>query len=235
MYVLYQNGAFQNEMAIDGIIKPDHSYPTLMNLLPAGLKGLSFAALTAAIVASLAGKSNSISTIFSLDIYKKSLNPNASEAQTVWVGRIAIWVSFGIALLIAPQLRQLEQAYQFIQEYSNYLTPGAFALFSLGLFWKRTTSTAAIVAAVASIPLVVLFKNLHTFIGGNPIPFLHVTSWVYVILVALMVLISLADRSSVDNPKGLAVERADFTVSSQFAIISILIMGIVAALYTVFY
>jgi SSS family solute:Na+ symporter len=83
--------------------------------------------------------------------------------------------------------------------------------------------------------LVVLFKNLHTFIGGNPIPFLHVTSWVYVILVAMMVLISLADRSSVNNPKGLEVERADFKVSSQFAIISILIMGILAALYTVFY
>jgi SSS family solute:Na+ symporter len=129
----------------------------------------------------------------------------------------------------------LEQAYQFIQEYSNYLTPGAFALFSLGLFWKRTTSTAAIVAAVASIPLVVLFKNLHTFIGSNPIPFLNVTMWVYVILVLLMVLISLADKSSVDNPKGLAVERADFKVSSQFGIISILIMGIITALYTVFY
>ena len=235
MYVLYQNGAFQNEMTIAGIVKPDHSYPTLMNLLPAGLKGLSFAALTAAIVASLAGKSNSISTIFSLDIYKKSLNPNASEAQTVWVGRTAIWVSFGIALLIAPQLRQLEQAYQFIQEYSNYLTPGAFALFSLGLFWKRTTSAAAIVAAIASIPLVVLFKNLHTFIGGNPIPFLNVTMWVYLILVAIMVVISVADRSSIDNPKGLEVERADFIVSKQFAIISILVMGILAGLYTIFY
>lgn len=74
MYVLYRDGMFQTEMTdATGILKPDHAYPTLMNLLPAGLKGVAFAALTAAIVASLAGKANSISTIFSLDIYKNSL------------------------------------------------------------------------------------------------------------------------------------------------------------------
>lgn len=236
MYVLHKNGAFQAEMVNElGQLKPDHAYPTLMNLLPAGLKGLSFAALTAAIVASLAGKSNSISTIFSLDIYKKFLNTGASEQQTVWVGRVAVWVAFAIALLITPQLRQLEQAYQFIQEYSNYLTPGAFALFSLGLFWKRTTSTAAIIGAVLSIPMVVAFKNVHKLIGGNPIPFLNVTMWVYLVLVGIMVATSLADSSSKDNPKGLVLDADDFKVSNQFAVISILIMGILVALYTVFY
>lgn len=236
MYVLHKNGDFQTEMInAAGVIKPDHAYPTLMNLLPAGLKGLSFAALTAAIVASLAGKCNSISTIFSLDIYKKFLNKEASEKQTVWIGRIAVWIAFAIALLITPQLRQLEQAYQFIQEYSNYLTPGAFALFSLGLFWKRTTSTAAIVGAVLSIPMVVAFKNLHKVIGGNPIPFLNVTMWVYLVLVAIMVAISLANRSSKNNPKGLDLDASDFKVSHQFAVLSILIMGILTALYTVFY
>ncbi|HMP31728.1 MAG TPA: sodium/solute symporter, partial [Saprospiraceae bacterium] len=148
MYVLHKNGNFQMEMVnAAGEIKPDHAYPTLMNLLPAGLKGLSFAALTAAIVASLAGKCNSISTIFSLDIYKKFFNTSASEKKVVNVGRISILIAFAIAVIITPQLQQLEQAYQFIQEYSNYLTPGAFALFSLGLFWKRTTSKAAIIGA----------------------------------------------------------------------------------------
>jgi SSS family solute:Na+ symporter len=132
-------------------------------------------------------------------------------------------------------LRQLEQAYQFIQEYSNYLTPGAFALFSLGLFWKRTTSTAAIVAAVLSIPLVVAFKNIHQLTGGRPIPFLNVTMWVYLVLVAIMVAVSLADNRSKNNPKGLELNSTDFKVSNQFAVISILIMGILAGLYTVFY
>jgi solute:Na+ symporter, SSS family len=236
MYVLHKNGSFQAEMVNElGQLKPDHAYPTLMNLLPAGLKGLSFAALTAAIVASLAGKSNSISTIFSLDIYKKFLNTAASEKQTVWIGRVAVWVSFAIALLITPQLKQLDQAYQFIQEYSNYLTPGAFALFSLGLFWKRTTSSAAIVGAVLSIPLVLAFKNIHHWIGGNPMPFLNVTMWVYLVLVGIMVAISMADSRSDNNPKGLVLDSADFKVSNKFAVVSILIMGILVALYTAFY
>jgi len=236
MYVLHQNGGFQAEMVnAAGELKPDQAYPTLMNLLPAGLKGLSFAALTAAIVASLAGKCNSISTIFSLDIYKKFLNTGASEKQTVQIGRVAVGAAFLVALLITPQLRQLEQAYQFIQEYSNYLTPGAFALFSLGLFWKRTTSAAAIVGAVLSIPLVVVFKNIHHLIGGNPIPFLNVTMWVYLVLVGIMVGISLADPASKNNPKGLQLDRTDFKVSDRFAVISILILGVLAALYTVFY
>lgn len=129
-YVLYQNGEIHSQMVdASGLVKPDHAYPTLMNLLPAGLKGLAFAALTAAIVASLAGKCNSISTIFSLDIYKKYFNREASETQIVKVGRLAVLVSFCLALLITPQLKNLDQAYQFVQEYSNYLTPGAFALF----------------------------------------------------------------------------------------------------------
>ena len=232
MYVLYQNGAFQTEMVdAAGVVKPDRAYPTLMNLLPMGLKGLSFAALTAAIVASLAGKCNSIATIFSLDIYKKFFDKGASEQKLVRVGRFAVLGAFAIALLITPQLRQLEQAYQFVQEYSNYLTPGAFALFFLGLFWKRTTSTAAMVAAALSIPLAVAFKLLP----AQPMPFLHRTGWCFLILVALMVVLSLLDKKSRDNPKGLHLETAWFRVAPTFAVLSVLICGILAALYTIFW
>jgi SSS family solute:Na+ symporter len=236
MYVLYQNGGFQQELTdATGTLKPDRAYPTLMNLLPMGLKGLSFAALTAAIVASLAGKCNSIATIFSLDIYRKFFNKNASEKQTVWVGRMAIWAAFAIALCITPQLRKLEQAYQFIQEYSNYLTPGAFALFFLGLFWKRTTSTAAIVAAALSIPLAVTFKYLPEYFSGKAMPFLNRTGWCFVILVAIMVVISLLDVQSKNNPKGWELDSEQFKVTTTFAVLSIIICGILAALYTVFY
>lgn len=232
VYVLYQNGYFQQEMVdAAGIVKPDRAYPTLMNLLPTGLRGLSFAALTAAIVASLAGKCNSIATIFSLDIYQKFFDKQASEKKLVKVGRIAIWVAFAIALLITPQLKQLEQAYQFVQEYSNYLTPGAFALFFLGLFWKRTTTLSAVVAATLSIPLAVAFK----IIPATPMPFLHRTGWVFLILVTLMVIISLIDSKNKNNPKGLDIEPSWFRVTSTFAVFSILISGVVVALYTVFW
>src|SRR5204863_690037 len=100
-----------------GNVKPDHAYPTLLNLLPAGLKGLAFAALTAAIVASLAGKANSIATIFSLDIYKKFFHKTATERQLVLTGRWTVIVAMIMACLVAPALRSLDQAYQFIQEY----------------------------------------------------------------------------------------------------------------------
>jgi SSS family solute:Na+ symporter len=241
-YVLYQNGLFQQEMVdAAGVVKPDHAYPTLMNLLPQGMKGLAFAALTAAIVASLAGKCNSIATIFSLDIYKKFYNKEASEDKVVKVGRYAVLASFMIALVITPQLRKLEQAYQFIQEYSNYITPGAFALFFLGLFWKRTTSQAAIVAASLALPLSILFKSLPA-IGSaflsttiDPIPFLDRTLWVFGILVVLMIVISLSDKSSKNNPKGLAIDAEMFRVTPPFVVSSILICGVLAALYTVFW
>src|SRR5438105_13059813 len=105
MFVMYQNGMFHQEMIDPGnVVKPDHSYPTLMNLLPAGLKGLAFAALIAAIVASLAGKANSISTIFSLDIYKKYFNKNASEKRLVIIGRWTVIVSMMLGCLVAPAL-----------------------------------------------------------------------------------------------------------------------------------
>ncbi|MEO5583090.1 MAG: sodium transporter, partial [Saprospiraceae bacterium] len=122
-------------------------------------------------------------------------------------------------------------AYQFIQEYSNYLTPGAFALFFLGMFWKRTTSTAAVIAAAASIPLSVAFK----YIPSTPIPFLNRTGWCFLILVSMMVIISLLDTKSINNPKGLELHADDFRVGSKFIVWAILILGILIGLYTVFY
>src|SRR5688572_20793491 len=149
MYVMYQNGMFQAEMLdANGVVKPDKSYPTLMNLLPDGLKGLAFAALTAAIVASLAGKANSISTIYSLDIYKKFFKKDASEKQLVRMGRWTVIVAMLLACLVAPALRSLDQAYQFIQEYVGFISPGVLAIFLMGFFWKRTTSSAALAAEI---------------------------------------------------------------------------------------
>ena len=149
MYVLHNKGLFQHEMSDGaGIIKPDHAYPTLMNLLPAGLKGIAFAALTAAIVASLAGKANSISTIFSLDIYKKFFNKEASERKMVLVGRWAVVISMVIAGIVTPALKSLDQAYQFIQEYVGFISPGVLAIVLLGFLCKKNTAKAAMAGAL---------------------------------------------------------------------------------------
>ena len=203
---MYQNGMFQSEMAdANGIIKPDHSYPTFMNLLPDGLKGLAFAALTAAIVSSLAGKANSISTIFSLDIYKKFFNKNASEKKLVKTGRITVIVAMVLASLVAPALKNLDQAYQFIQEYVGFISPGVLSIFLLGFFWKRTTSGAALTSAILTIPLSTVLKFLPSWTNGAfpDFPFMDRMTLVFIILMLLMIVMSLADRNSRNNSKAL--------------------------------
>lgn len=237
MFVLHENGLFQNEMSMDGVIKPDQAYPTLMNLLPSGLKGVAFAALTAAVVASLAGKANSISTIFSLDIYKKMINTNASEKQLVNTGRWAVVISITVAAFVAPALRSLDQAYQFIQEYVGFLSPGVLAIFLLGLFWKKTTSGAALFGTVLTIPLSATLKFLPDWTGGMfPVyPFLDrmfITFW---IVLFLMIIISLMTPASVQRKEILPFEKSMIEVKPAFIIGSILILGILAALYTVYY
>jgi SSS family solute:Na+ symporter len=213
MYVMYQNGMFQAEMTdINGVIKPDHSYPTLMNLLPNGLKGIAFAALTAAIVASLAGKANSISTIFSLDIYKKFFNKNASEKKLVSTGRIAVIVAMLLACIVAPALRNLDQAYQFIQEYVGFISPGVLSIFLLGFFWRRTTATAALTSAILTIPLSTILKFLPAWTNGffPDLPFMDRMTLVFIILMLLMIVMSLLDRKSKDNPTIVIIDKSMF-------------------------
>ncbi len=237
-YVLFQEGLFQTEMINDqGIVKPDHAYPTLLNLLPPGLKGLAFAALTAAIVASLAGKANSIATIFSLDIYKKFFNRKASEKQLVSTGRWTVIVSMVIASIVAPALRSLDQAYQFIQEYVGFISPGVLVIFLLGFFWRRTTASAALTAALLTIPLSTLLKYLPYWTNGAfpDYPFLDRMSIVFVFLLLLMIVMSLLDRRSATQPRVIEVDTSMFRVTPSFTIGSVLIIGILTALYTVFW
>lgn len=230
-FVLHQKGMFQTEMVdAAGTVKPDKAYPVLLNLLGPGLKGLSFAALTAAIVASLAGKANSIATIFTLDLYNKYFDKTADEGKQVRIGRWVIIVAMIIGVIVAPQLQRLEQGFQFIQDFTGLISPGVVAIFVLGFFWKRATANAAMAAAIVTIPLGFGIKALLP-----EVPFLDRMGWVFLILVALMVAISLADPKSKDNPKAMRVDPAMFRTSQSFAIGSLLILGILAALYIVFW
>jgi SSS family solute:Na+ symporter len=142
-----------------------------------------------------------------------------------------------IAIIVAPALRSFDQVYQFIQEYVGFISPGVFAIFLLGFFWKRTTSKAALTAALLTIPLSILFKLLPTLSQGaiEPIPFLNRMSWVFCIILILMFLISVSDPESKDNPKGLEIDREMFKVTPGFIVASVVICGILAAIYTVFW
>ncbi|HET9432116.1 MAG TPA: sodium/solute symporter, partial [Chitinophagaceae bacterium] len=238
MYVMHRNGMFQVEMAdAAGVVKPDHAYPTLMNLLPAGLKGVAFAALTAAIVASLAGKANSISTIFSLDIYKKYFNKEASERKLVLTGRWAVIISMIIAAIVAPALKSLDQAYQFIQEYVGFFSPGVLAIFLLGLFWKKTTAAAGLAGALLTVPVSTVLKFLPAWTNGAfpDYPFLDRMTITFFAIVIIMIGISLVRPKSANDTHVIEMDKSMFKVTPDFIIGSFIICGILAALYTVFW
>jgi len=238
MYVMHNNGMFQKEMTdAAGVIKPDNAYPTLMNLLPAGLKGVAFAALTAAIVASLAGKANSISTIFSLDIYKKYFNQNANERKLVFTGRWAVIISMLIAATVAPALKSLDQAYQFIQEYAGFFSPGVLAIFLLGMFWKKTTAAAGLAGALLTVPISTVLKFLPSWTNGAfpNYPFLDRMTITFFAIVIVMVAISLLKPKPANDTHVIEIDRSMFKVTPGFIIGSFIICGILAALYTVFW
>ena len=249
-YLLHKDGMFQQEMLKDGVLNQDSAYPVLLNLLPAGLKGLSFAALTAAVVASMAGKANSISTIFTLDIYKKYLNTNATEKQLVSVGRIAIIGAMVLAIVIAPFMGiDKKGGFEFIQEYTGYVSPGIFALFILGFFWKRTTSNAALFALIGGVTFSILTKYIPTWTGVNDclfytafldgdvymIPFMDRMGWVFIFCVVSMVIISLADPASKNNPKGLEIDAKMFKLEPSFIFGAVVVVMAIVALYTYFW
>lgn len=238
MYVMHSKGMFQQEMVdASGVVKPDQAYPTLMNLLPAGLKGVAFAALTAAIVASLAGKANSISTIFSLDIYRKYFNKEASERQLVLIGRWAVIIAMLVAAIVAPQLKSLDQAYQFIQEYVGFFSPGVLAIFLLGMFWKKTTAAAGLAGALLTVPMSTVLKFLPSWTNGffPDYPFLDRMTIAFFTIVFIMVVISLIKPKSANDTHVIEVDQSMFKVTPGFIIGSFFICGMLAALYTVFW
>ena len=251
-FVLYKEGVFTSEMTLNGEVVGDRAYPVLLNLLPVGLKGLSFAALTAAVVASLAGKANSIATIFTLDIYKKKINPAASEHKQVQVGRLVIMISMFMAVAIAPYLGiDKKGGFQYIQEYTGFVSPGIFAMFLLGFFWKKTTSNAALFATIGGFILSVLFKVSPNYIdleflnswgyaiqnadGVFEIPFIDRMGFVFVICVFFMYIISMYENRNGVITNGLEVDRSMFRPTAAFTVGALLVIGFVAAMYGIYW
>ena len=234
-YALYQKGMFQQEMlGIDGTFNQDRAYPVLLNLLPMGLKGLSFAALTAAVVASLAGKANSISTIFTLDVFRPYFAKDMSEKNLVRVGRIVIVIAMILAIVISPFMGiEKKGGFQFIQEMTGLLSPGIFAAFIMGFFWKRTNSAGAFFAIVGGF-LIALSMHNNWLPGADwsTVPFLDRMGWVFVICVAVMFVLSLVLPN---ENKGLEIDASMFKPSTGFTIGATIVFIIIICLYSYFW
>ncbi|MDE2995624.1 MAG: sodium/sugar symporter [Bacteroidota bacterium] len=219
--------------ALDAPIeKADQAYPWLLGeYLGPGLRGLAVAALAAAIVSSLASMMNSTSTIFTMDIYKTILHKDAAEHKLVQVGRTVSVIAIVIAALVAyPLLGQIDQAFQYIQEYTGFISPGVLAVFMLGLFYKKASANAALWTAILSIPLSTAMKFLTP-----EVPFLSRMGWVFVISVALIVVLSWFENKGKDSEKAISMAGVRLGGDPVFTLASFGILGITAALYAIFW
>jgi len=266
-YVLHKNGH------LEGLRGMDDAYSAILGFLPSGLKGLAIAALTAAIVASLAGKLNSISTIFTLDIYMKyfkkrevaeirnepgeldalvnSAANDKKEKGMVWVGKITALVSIAIAVIFEWEDMlgiASEGGFTFIQKYTGFISPGVFAMFILGMFWKRTTGAAAVAGLITGFGMSVFFNSFAVNLFGHEtllytafknskglyeIPFLINMGWAFFFTVAVMVVISLAGPKV--NPKAFALDKEMFKLKPAITAMIVATLLILAALYVKFW
>ena len=222
-----------------GNIANDNAAPWLIkNFIPVGLKGLILAALAAAIVSSLASMINSTSTIFTMDIYKSTINKKADDKQMVKVGRLTGLVALIIAMILAPQLGSLGQVFQFIQEYTGVVSPGILAVFLMGLFYKKATNNAAIWGVILSIPIAMYFKVAPNGWSDAPIfiniPFMNQMLVTCIGTLLIIALISYFEGND-DDPKGIVLSKKLFATSSTFNLAAFGVMLITAMLYAIFW
>jgi SSS family solute:Na+ symporter len=229
-YVLHESGHLPQ--LVGG---KDGAYSAILTFLPTGLKGLSVAALTAAIVASLAGKVNSISTIYTLDIHKKYIQKTASFLAVLFTWNDTLGIG-GVG------------GFTYIQKYTGFISPGVFAMFILGMFWKRTTGAAAVVGVLAGFALSVVFNELapawfgnDTWLytayangkGGYEIPFLICMGLSFMFTMLLMIVVSLAGPKI--NEKAFELDKAMFKMKPQTTILVVLLVLTIFALYVKFW
>lgn len=211
------------------IVKSDEAYPWLLNLVPSGVKGLAFAALVAAIVSSLASMMNSVSTIFTIDIYKAFIRKDSSEKNLVLTGRIVAFVALVIAILVAPLLTNLDQAFQYIQDFTGFVSPGALAIFIAGFFWKKATSNGALLAALATV----IFSAIFYFFAPG-LPFIDRMGIVFLICMGIIFLVAMIENKGT-HPKAITINRELFKTDLSFKIGSALILAVIAVIYIIFW
>ncbi|PAU95587.1 sodium/glucose cotransporter [Aliifodinibius salipaludis] len=215
----------------DGSIQYDNAYPWLMKVfLSPGFLGLVVAALAAAIVSSMASMLNSVATIFTMDIYIPYFNKDATDKQTVNMGRISASVALLTAIIVAPQLDNVPQVFQYIQEYTGMVSPGILAVFLMGLFWKKTTSKGAIYGVLSSIVIAVFLKT-----PAVQLPFLDQMLYTLILTIVIIMGVSLTTNPHDEDPKAIHTTSEMFKTSPAFNIGAYIILVIVAVLYAVFW
>ncbi len=248
-YVIINDPSLMEKLGESGmtnlpsLAQADKAYPWLMQFLPTGLKGVAVAALAAAIVSSLASMLNSTATIFTMDIYKQLINKNANESKTVNVGRLSAFIALIIATIMAPLLGGIDQAFQFIQEYTGIVSPGILSVFVLGLFWKKSSNKGAVYGALASIPIALFFKvGPKGWLANSPVeeffptlPFLDQMGLTAILSMIVIAIVSFKENKISDDKKAIKLDKGVFNTSSIYNVGSFILMIILALLYSFFW
>jgi SSS family solute:Na+ symporter len=209
--------------------KSDQAYPTMMSLLPNGLLGLTFAALIAAIVSSLASMTNSISTIFTMDIYRSFSNNHISESKLINIGRNAVVISLLTAVIVAkPLLGSFDSIFQYIQNFTGLFTPGILVIFLVALFWKKATTLSTLVAAISSLVLSIFISYILP-----ELPYIHRMGIVFFVS-AFACYITPLLQGYQDQAKAIDLKGINFSTSRAFNINAVIIVGILALIYGIF-
>ncbi len=228
------------------ITKADQAYPWVVNsFVTSGFKGIVVAALVAAIGSSICSMVNSASTIYTLDIHNKFFNKDGSEASQVRTGRLASLGALIIGALMVPALKNYDQIFQFIQEYTGFISPGILVVFLFGLFWKRTTTNAALAVVVLSLPLSwglkelsegisFMYQDRHYLISVGEIPFIHRMGISFLVLSATIIGISMME-SKTDSPKAIELRKGLFDTDKTFNFWSLIVIALLILIYAVFY
>jgi len=213
-----------------GSVNYDKAYPWLISeFVPSGFKGLVLAALAAAIVSSLASMLNSTATIFTMDIYKPYINKNATDKQTVTVGRITVLTSLIIACMVAPLLGTIKEMFQYIQEYTGLVSPGILGVFIIGLFYKKSTNNGAIWGVILSVPIALALKF------WTKIPWMNQMMITWIATMIIIAVVSYIEGKGKDDPKGITLSRKLFATEPVFNISVVIISIILVVLYTIFW
>ncbi|AWL78600.1 sodium/sugar symporter [Capnocytophaga canimorsus] len=251
-YVMYQggngtaviDGVKEAFVGADGNIMNDNAYPWLIKtFIPSGIKGLVVAALAAAIVSSLASMLNSTATIFTMDIYKQNINKNASQKQLVNVGRISAAVALVIALFVAPALGNINQMFQYIQEYTGLVSPGILAVFMMGLFYKRATNKGAIWGILLSAVIAFYFKvGPNGWMADSSIsslfvilPWMHQMMITWIVSMIIIAVISYFDNKGAVSEKAIITNSNTFKTDTTFNLASYTIIIMLVVLYALFW
>jgi solute:Na+ symporter, SSS family len=219
------------------ITAQDDTYPWLLNtFLSPGVKGIAFAALVAAVVGSLSSKTNSIATIFTMDIYKPLIKPSSSDKSLIQVGRLstlaALAIAIPLAIWLTANIEKLGGGFQFIQEFTGFFSPGIFCIFIFGLFWKKASANAALIVAAVTLPISLIFYYVP---GLSEIPFIIRMGYEFIILALIMIAVSLSKNTDKDDNKAIFFGKDLFKTSAAFNIGAIMIVCVLIFLYTKFY